>query len=417
MASTPEGTLLGGFADYRIGEVIGRGLAGELREARYLPSGLEVAIEEMPRELATDSAFRARLVAEGRRASRLRDPNALAVYDLIADDRRVALVVEHVDGTALAKLGAGSPVPAAAVLVIADTVLAALIAAHAAEIVHTGVSPEAVWVAEDGRVRLGGFAVGRALHPERDSQPATDTAGVASMTSALLGDRLEAGRAESGDVRRVRTVLRRGMSPDRRRRYRTASGMRAALTAAAADMLGAGWHEAGTRELATLAAAAARPARRAASAVTETQPQRKRSRRVRRVLAGAALVTGAVAAGILIGLVVAVLRGTGPSASAGLTVDPPLSLQVDPPHGSCDTTFAVTATGAVQGRGTLVYRWERSDGLQTEDTQLAIPASNSSFRITERWAPSGSLSQPTITFRIVSPNPMSVTQALPYSCP
>ena len=413
LAATPAGTLLGGFADYSIGDVAGQGLAGPIRAARYLPSGLDVHIEEIPPELSADPGFRSRLVAAGQSASRLRDPSAVAVYDLLAGPQRVALVTERIDGRPLPDLAGGSALPAAAALSVTDAALSALTAAHADGIVHAAVSPQAMWVTSDGRARLGGFAVGRALHPEVDAEPVVDTAAVAVMAAALLGVPLEAGAGASDKLRRIRTVLRRAVSPDRRRRYRTASGMRAALTAAAADALGNAWRDDAASGLAALAASA--PA--AEPLPQPAPPEARRPRRARRVLTGAGLVAGAVAAGLLIGFVVAVIRGTGPAASAGLTVDPPLALQVDPPQGSCDTTFAITVTGAVEGRGTLLYRWERSDGLQTQDTQLAIPASNSSFRITERWEIAGPQSQPTITFRLLSPGPMSISQALPYSCP
>ena len=395
------------------------GLAGPLRAARYLPSGLDVALEEMPPGLSADAGFRARLSAEGQRAAQLRDAGALHVYDLLADGSRLALAGELPGGTTLSELAAASPLPAAAVLAAVDAALAALSAAHSIGVTHGAVASQAMWVTDDGRARLGGFAVGRALHPEGDPEPVSDTAAVAAMAAGLLGVPLEPGARGSAELLRVQRVLRRGVTNDRRRRYRTAAAMRAALGAAADAAVGAGWRSEGARALAALAARAAAPETRPADAATPTaaSPPRRRARTLRRALAGAALVAGAVAAGVLIGVVVAVVRGTGSHAGAGFAVDQPLLLQVDPQQGSCGTTFEVTATGTIQGSGTLVYRWERSDGLQTQDTPLAIASNTSSFRISEQLPLSGRLAQPAVTFRVVSPTPMSVTQVLPYSCP
>ncbi|MBV8195915.1 MAG: protein kinase, partial [Candidatus Dormibacteraeota bacterium] len=169
MASTPDPPaegLLGGFADYAIGDVIGDGLAGKMRAGRYLPSGLEVTIEEMPTELVADSEFRKRLVSECHLASSLRHPAVIAVYDVLEERQRVAVVAELAAGTSLLDALKNGTLSAPAVLLMANAVLLALEAAHHAGVVHGALSAAAVLLCPDGTANLGGLGVGRATRPE-----------------------------------------------------------------------------------------------------------------------------------------------------------------------------------------------------------------------------------------------------------
>ncbi|MBV8196167.1 MAG: hypothetical protein JOY80_11650 [Candidatus Dormibacteraeota bacterium] len=188
--------------------------------------------------------------------------------------------------------------------------------------------------------------------------------------------------------------------------------MRVALAGAAETALGPDWRELGSQQLMERAGA---PKAVAVPPPIRARPDHSASR-VLRAVVGSLVVAVPIAAGLLIGLLVASLRGA-PATTGTLTVPKPAALQFEPVQGSCGTTFMIVATGPVQGQGTLLYRWERSDGLQTQDTPLVIPAGDSSYRISEHWTLGVSTPTPWITFRIVSPAPVAVTQRLPYSCP
>jgi hypothetical protein len=143
---------------------------------------------------------------------------------------------------------------------------------------------------------------------------------------------------------------------------------------------------------------------------------RRRRQRIR-VVTGFALVAAAVVVGLAGGIVVSAVRGGGGSTADALTVGRPVSVQIQPAAGTCNTVFAATARGPVHGQGTLVYRWERSDGLRTESTRLAVSPGDSSFLVTEHWQLSGQVAHPAITFDLINPVAMTVTVPIPYSCP
>jgi hypothetical protein len=141
------------------------------------------------------------------------------------------------------------------------------------------------------------------------------------------------------------------------------------------------------------------------------------ARVLRMSIAGVAVVVLAVLLGVVGGFLASAIRGAPPAAVASLSVGRQVSVQVEPVQGSCNRVFVATARGPVQGSGTLVYRWERSDGQQTANTPVSVASNDGSFLITEHWQLSGQVNNPAITFRLLSPVAMTVTQPLTYSCP
>ncbi|HEV7677083.1 MAG TPA: serine/threonine-protein kinase [Candidatus Dormibacteraeota bacterium] len=160
------------------------------------------------------------------------------------------------------------------------------------------------------------------------------------------------------------------------------------------------------------------PQPRARAAITEVDSEENRRRRwvVPLILV---LVLLLVAGGTAGGLYAAgVIGGTSTAANSGpLTVSPNVTLTAAPAQGGCDTTFAFEAKGALTGTGTLVYRWERSDGMQTADTSLPITSDFGSFKFNTTWRILGKQQlNARMTFRVVSPTARSVSQAISYTC-
>jgi hypothetical protein len=83
----------------------------------------------------------------------------------------------------------------------------------------------------------------------------------------------------------------------------------------------------------------------------------------------------------------------------------------------CTTVVHLIATGSLSGSGTLVYRFERSDGQSTGDTSLPVDG-NSGFAITEDWRFVGvRQGGGTMIFRIVSPATREVRRQVTVACP
>jgi len=278
----------------------------------------------------------------------------------------------------------------------------------------------------------------------------------------------------------VSEVLRRGLSSDAATRFATATELRAALVGAVAGSLGPSWRLAsdlGPRAEAILeeggtgasfpapgppqasagAAAAvglnapgfgtppppassvmrgaippppvARPPSspppsylpppqpRARAAITEIDSEEHGGRRwLVPLLAGLGVLA-------LAGVVVAVLFATGVAGGGGgasngpLQVNDDVKLTVDvPQQSSCKAQYEFTATGSVSGAGTLTYRWETSDGQQTDNVPVSITSDEGSFRFTLGWSVQNHAPK-SITFRIVSPTQRSATQTIPFTCP
>ncbi|MGH7685316.1 MAG: protein kinase domain-containing protein [Candidatus Dormibacteria bacterium] len=440
MASTPEPGAGNSFSGYSVGPVVGTGLAGEIHRAWHVGGDWEgereVAIEVIAPPLAHDEGFRERLSREAGAASMFDHPSVVRVFESLASSDRVGVVTAPYAGTALASVVGEEGVSPAAACFIGEAVLLGLANAHREGVVHGDVRAEAV-IVDGARVRLAGFAVGRALHPELPPDGITDTYAVTMLMLALLG-----GAKLS---RQVRAVIDRGSSHKVEHRYRTASGMRTALVAAARHDIGPDWRELATADITALAGApSAAPPPAAPPEFGPPQPPphapppelgppaplipliraapsetrfRRPPRFLKPALTGGGLVAAAVAVGLVAGLVVSAVRGPQPAPPSGLIVGKQLSIRIQPARGACNSLFIASAAGPVRGQGTLTYRWERSDGVESAESSLAVAAKDDTFIITEHWQLTGQVAQPSITFHLLTPVEMTVTQPLPYSCP
>ncbi|TME50477.1 MAG: hypothetical protein E6I55_00320 [Chloroflexi bacterium] len=94
-----------------------------------------------------------------------------------------------------------------------------------------------------------------------------------------------------------------------------------------------------------------------------------------------------------------------------------VSLHVSPAAGTCGTSFTVRASAPVRGAGSLVFRWERSDGGATADTPMRVTSADASFSVAQTWLIQGAQRHPWITFDVVSPALISASTPIGYSCP
>ena len=219
-------------------------------------------------------------------------------------------------------------------------------------------------------------------------RPGDDVRAAARLGLDLLGG---AGRG-LGAVRRPLDAALASPDPD-------AGAVRAALDAAARASLGAGWRE---------------------RAATAAPSRRRRWRRVAVVAAVVAVIAagGAAAGMILLGGHAPTTRGAVTSASAPLSVGGDASVAVNPARGGCDTTFVFVGRGSLSGSGSLVYRWEQSDGTTSGDTSLSITPQEGAFQLTQAWRLQGSRTvDGTETLHILRPVDRRVSQPFHYACP
>ncbi|KAK1181530.1 serine/threonine-protein kinase [Streptomyces sp. NBS 14/10] len=188
---------------YRLIGELGSGGFGRVWKARDERLRVDVALKEVTLSQAGSGAERTervnRAIHEARNAARLRThPNIVAVHDVVREDDVPWIVMELVTGGTLEEeIRERGRVPAAEVRRIAEAVLGALRAAHAAGIVHRDVKPSNVMLADDGRVLLADFGI--AVH---DADTAlTATGGVIGSLEYIAPERIGHGDdSPAGDL-------------------------------------------------------------------------------------------------------------------------------------------------------------------------------------------------------------------------
>jgi hypothetical protein len=176
MAEPVPERIIGGR--YRLLHVIGSGGMGSVWRARDEALGRDVAVKEIvfPPEMGPEEreTARRRAVREAQLAARLLHRNIVAVYDIVEDDGRPAIVMELLPyrslRDAIREDGPLSPVEAARVGL---GVLAALYAAHSAGVLHRDVKPANIVLGPEGRVILTDFGIAKAV-----DSPELTTSGV-----------------------------------------------------------------------------------------------------------------------------------------------------------------------------------------------------------------------------------------------
>lgn len=180
---TEEPRLLGGR--YQLGSVLGRGGMAEVRRARDLRLGRDVAIKQLRIDLASDPTFQARFRREAQAAAGLNHPNIVAVYDTgeEADPGSGVqvpyIVMELVEGHTLREiLRTGRQIMPAKALEFTQGVLDALSYSHKAGIVHRDIKPANVMLTSTGQVKVMDFGIARAV---------ADTSATMTQTAAVIG--------------------------------------------------------------------------------------------------------------------------------------------------------------------------------------------------------------------------------------
>ncbi|HEV7211980.1 MAG TPA: serine/threonine-protein kinase [Blastococcus sp.] len=152
---------------YALGDVLGRGGMGVVWLADDRLLDRQVAVKEITFSVDLTAEerdiLRERTMREARTAARLDHPCVTRVYDVVEENGKPWLVMEHVPSRSLQEIvEEHGPLPPATVARIGLDVLAALEAAHEAGIVHRDVKPGNVLVAPDGHAFLTDFGIATA---------------------------------------------------------------------------------------------------------------------------------------------------------------------------------------------------------------------------------------------------------------
>ena len=169
---------------YRIIRRLGEGGSGVVYSAADTLLGRTVAIKAL--HPAFNSAV---LHHEARALAYLNYPGVVSIYDLIEQDGRPYLVMEHVDGCDLGQwLSERGPLPLDDALALFASIAVTVAAAHQSGILHCDLKPSNVLLATDGQVKLTDFTLARLLGITDSTQASGGSDGYAAPETLTGGE-------------------------------------------------------------------------------------------------------------------------------------------------------------------------------------------------------------------------------------
>src|SRR3954452_24159970 len=183
VGTTP--TVLAGR--YRVLDRLGAGGMATVYLAEDQRLGRKVAVKRLHSDSPEDAAQR--FEREAKVGASLSHPNLVTVFDTVADDEGVLIVMEYVPGENLAQLMSRERVPAERAVSIIRQVAGALDHAHQAGVVHRDVKPANILISPDGKAKL--VDLGIATASERTQITAAGT--VLGTPSYMAPEQLDGG--------------------------------------------------------------------------------------------------------------------------------------------------------------------------------------------------------------------------------
>ena len=146
---------------YEIGPQLGRGGMGEVYRARDTRLGRPVALKFISPDHDQDPDRRERLLKEARAASLLRSPAVATTYDIGEDDGTLFIVMELVEGEALADRLRRGPLSIRQTLGMTLQIADALEEAHGLGIIHRDIKTANLILEASGRVKILDFGLAK----------------------------------------------------------------------------------------------------------------------------------------------------------------------------------------------------------------------------------------------------------------
>src|SRR5258707_1651876 len=151
---------------YEIDSVVGAGGMGEVYKAIDGRLDRTVAIKVLPTGVVADPARRQRFEREARAVSSLSHPHICTLYDVGEQDGSPFLVMEYLEGEALASRLHRGPLPLKAAIRIGLEIADALDHAHRQRIIHRDLKPGNIMFTRDGSAKLLDFGLARLVNAE-----------------------------------------------------------------------------------------------------------------------------------------------------------------------------------------------------------------------------------------------------------
>jgi eukaryotic-like serine/threonine-protein kinase len=158
-----EALIAKNIGPYKIISRLGAGGMGEVYRAEDSHLKRHVAVKVLGSRFANDRALMARFEREAYLLASLNHPNIAAIYGLEESNGVQALVIELVEGPTLAERIAAGPIPLDEALPIALPMVEALEYSHEKGVIHRDLKPANVKLTHEGIVKVLDFGLAKAL--------------------------------------------------------------------------------------------------------------------------------------------------------------------------------------------------------------------------------------------------------------
>jgi Tol biopolymer transport system component len=160
---------------------------GEVYRATDINLKRQVAIKVLPAALADDAERLARFQREAEVLAALNHSNIAHIHGMEKADGTIALVMELVEGPTLADRIARGVIPINEALPIAKQIAEALEAAHDHGIIHRDLKPANIKVRDDGAVKVLDFGLAKAMGPTTSSNVSATVSPTLSLHATQAG--------------------------------------------------------------------------------------------------------------------------------------------------------------------------------------------------------------------------------------
>jgi eukaryotic-like serine/threonine-protein kinase len=175
---------------YRIVQKLGAGGMGEVYRAQDTNLNRQVAIKVLPDLFSGDPERLARFEREAQLLASLNHPKIAMIFGLERVERELLLVMELVEGPTLAERLEKGPLPVEEALEIGRRIAEGIEAAHEKGIIHRDLKPANIKITPEGNVKILDFGLAKAMTGETEAVNASQSPTItAAMTrpGVILG--------------------------------------------------------------------------------------------------------------------------------------------------------------------------------------------------------------------------------------